>query len=114
MSAADARLLLGCLLLLGACAAPPAGLKPWYELSEESFAPITAGMAKAEVEKLVGPPPLVSRYAGLQTEVWTYRHLAGARMYLTDVTFGPEGRVQLMAQYPDPAHYAPTGGDTVR
>jgi hypothetical protein len=94
--------------VLGGCVAPPAGMKPWYTLTTESFAPVKAGMAKGEVEKLVGAPPLVSRYTGLRTEVWTYQHLEGARMYLTDVTFGPDGRVQLMAQYPDPAHYSPS------
>ncbi len=100
--------LLGCLLVVAGCAATPAGMKPWYTLTEESFSPIKAGMQRAEVENVVGPPPQVSRYSGLQTEVWTYQHLAGARMYLTDVTFGPDGRVQLLAQYPDPAHYAPS------
>lgn len=98
------------LLLAAGCVPPPAGLEPWYTLTEESFAPIKAGAAKAEVAKLVGPPPLVSRYAGPQTEVWTYQLLAGTRMYLADVTFGPDGRVQSVARYPDPAHYSPMSG----
>lgn len=103
MRFAAAGLLLGALLALGGCVAPPAGLKPWYTLAEESFAPIKVGWTKAEVEKLVGPPPLVSRYAGPQQEVWTYYHLGGTRRYITDVVFGPDERVTLMGQYLDPA-----------
>lgn len=91
-------------LALAGCADLPAGMKPWYTLSDESFSPIKAGAPKSDVEKLVGTPMLVSKYAGPQEEVWTYKHLAGARMYLTDVVFGPDGRVKLMAQYPDPAY----------
>jgi hypothetical protein len=96
--------ILASMLAVSACAELPAGMKPWYALSDESFSPIKAGAAKSEVEKLVGTPPLVSKYAGPQQEVWTYKHLAGARMYVTDVVFGPDGRVQQMAQYPDPAY----------
>jgi outer membrane protein assembly factor BamE (lipoprotein component of BamABCDE complex) len=90
-------------LALAGCAAPPAGMKPWYTLSIESFAPIKAGATKADAEKLVGTPMLVSKYAGPQQEVWTYQHLGGTQFYLTDVVFGPDGRVAQMAQYPDRA-----------
>lgn len=91
------------MLALAGCAGLPPGQKAWYALTEESFAPIRAGATQQEVEKLVGAPPLVSRYAGPQQEVWTYYHLIGARRYITDVVFGPDGRVREMGQYPDPA-----------
>jgi hypothetical protein len=94
---------LASILALAGCADLPAGMKPWYTLSDESFAPIKAGATKGDVERLVGVPALVSRYAGPQEEVWTYYHLAGARRYVTDVIFAPDGRVKQLGQYPDPA-----------
>ncbi len=95
---------IACALAIAGCTTPSPGAKPWYTLSDESFSPIKTGAAKSDVERLVGAPMLISKYAGPQEEVWTYQHLAGARMYVTDVVFGSDGRVKQMGQYPDPAY----------
>lgn len=89
---------------LVACATEPA-VKSWWTLNHESFTPVTPGLSKADVERQLGKPILISNFPRLAEEVWDYRYLEGStRIYLTEIHFDRQGLVKYYAQYPDPAY----------
>ena len=93
-------------LLLAGCAVDPA-VKPYWTLTEASFAPIKAGITdKSEVRNLLGKALLESMFPRQGEEVWDYRYLEGVRPYFAEIHFDLKGKAKYTTYYPDPAYHS--------
>jgi outer membrane protein assembly factor BamE (lipoprotein component of BamABCDE complex) len=96
-------------VVLGGCAAHGQS-RPWWTLSDQNFSAIQPGATgKADVERLVGTPLLVTVFPRQEEEVWDYRYLNGTRNYAAEVHFDKQGRTKYTATYPDRCPFAPVG-----
>jgi outer membrane protein assembly factor BamE (lipoprotein component of BamABCDE complex) len=95
--------------LLAGCAAHRQ-VRDWWTLSEQSFSGIRPGATdKADVERQVGAPVMVTSFPRQDEEVWDYRYLNGTREYAAEVHFDAQGKAKYVATYPDlcPFHPVP-------
>jgi outer membrane protein assembly factor BamE (lipoprotein component of BamABCDE complex) len=100
-----ARLLIvAALLLLGACALDP-GTRPFWTLNQSEFSQLKPGMAKAEVEVLLGKPILVSTFPSLAEDVWDYRYMDIQTHVYATLHFDPQAVLKYHSERLDPAYY---------
>jgi outer membrane protein assembly factor BamE (lipoprotein component of BamABCDE complex) len=91
-------------LTLSACASQ-SGRVDWWSLGPQSFKQATPGVSKAEVERLVGKPIVITAFDRVGEEVWDYRYADGSIIMITEIHFDREGKVKYYTQFPDPARY---------
>lgn len=91
-------------LSLSACASQE-GRMDWWKLGPQSFKQATPGTSKADVERLVGKPMIITAFDRLGEEVWDYRFADGSLVMITEIHFNREGKVKYYTQFPDPARY---------
>ncbi|MGB7542161.1 MAG: outer membrane protein assembly factor BamE [Burkholderiales bacterium] len=61
-------------LAFGGCAIDP-GIRPFWTLHDSDFRQLKPGMAKAEVQNIVGKPHWTFNFPRLEEEVWEYSYL---------------------------------------
>jgi outer membrane protein assembly factor BamE (lipoprotein component of BamABCDE complex) len=92
-------------LALSACASQ-AGRMDWWTLGPKSFEQATPGVSKADVERLVGKPIVITAFDRVGEEVWDYRYADGSVVMIAEIHFNRDGKVKYYTQYPDPARYS--------
>jgi len=97
--------------ILGGCAeGVRPGVRPHWTLASKDFAAIKpAETTKADVERMLGKPLLVTVFRNLNEEVWDYRYVEGAMPYAAEVHFDMQGRATYLVSYRDNCPFAPVG-----
>lgn len=96
--------------LAGCAAGWKQGVRPWWTLHQENFAPIVSyKTTKAEVESLVGKPLLTMVFRNLDEEVWDYRFSDGVKPHIAHVYFDMQGRAKYYWTHPDYCPLSPAG-----
>ncbi len=108
MKPATAVLIAASAAILAGCAWQQ-GVRPWWTLREQNFAPITPATTKADVEALVGKPLLTMVFRNLDEEVWDYRFSDGVKRYIAHVYFDMHGRTKYYTMHPDECPFRPAG-----
>ena len=113
MKLATAVLIAASAAILAGCAAGYQGwyqgVRPYWTLHEQDFAPVTPGTTKANVNSLVGKPLLTTEFPRQGEEVWDYRFLNGVRPYIASVYFDMQGRTKYYTMHPDRCPMSPAG-----
>jgi len=99
---------LAILLALGGCAAVNGfpGVKPFWTLHDEDFRQLKSGMARADVERLVGRPPWRMTFAAIGEEVWSYDYLDYHTRMRSVVHFDTQGVLKYATREYDMDYYS--------